>query len=168
MRIRASVIGLNLLFSVCFLCLLISNAYSGQPEALKGVKSIKAVFDVRTGDSNVTASVLNLVHSTFHDSNITTVAKKPDFVVVFSGPVAKLISTNRAAFSLEEQNILKKLADRISQMSKDGIRLEVCDLAVTAFGVDASSILPEIKHISNGWISLIGYQSKGFAIVSAY
>jgi len=28
--------------------------------------------------------------------------------------------------------------------------------------------LPEIKHVSNGWISLIGYQAKGYSLVPAY
>jgi len=36
------------------------------------------------------------------------------------------------------------------------------------FGVDTASILPEIKHVPNGWISLIAYQAKGYSIVPVY
>ena len=167
MKTRAKT-GLTLFFAVCFLCVAASNAFSGEYNALKGVESIKAVFDIRSGNPQFTASMLNLVHNTYKDKNITAVTKKPVFVVVFSGPASKLISTNRAGFSPEEQKILTKIADTISKMSKDGIRLEVCSLAVHVFGVDASSILPEIKHVSNGWISLIGYQAKGYSLVPAY
>jgi len=35
-------------------------------------------------------------------------------------------------------------------------------------GVDPATILPEIKQVDNGWISLIGYQVKGCAFVPAY
>jgi len=168
MKTGAKTTGLTLFFAVCFLCVAASNAFSEEYKALKGVESIKAVFDIGSGNPQFTASMLNLVHDTFKDKNITAVTKKPVFVVVFSGPVTKLISTDRAGFSPEEQNILKKIADTISKMSKDGIRLEVCSLAVKAFGVNASTVLPEIKHVNNGWISLIGYQAKGYSIVPAY
>jgi intracellular sulfur oxidation DsrE/DsrF family protein len=53
-------------------------------------------------------------------------------------------------------------------MSKEGIRFEICMVAVKVFGVEASSILPEIKQVHNGWISLIGYQAKGYSLVPVY
>ena len=53
-------------------------------------------------------------------------------------------------------------------MSKDGVKLEICLFAAEVFGVDPASVLPEIKRVGNGWISLIGYQSKGYALVPAY
>jgi len=79
--------------------------------------------------------------------------------------VARLISKNKTDFSPKEQKELNDIADRISKMSRDGIWFEVCSLALRAFGVDAASILPEIKPISIGWVSLIGYQSQGYAFV---
>jgi intracellular sulfur oxidation DsrE/DsrF family protein len=145
-----------------------TNAFSGEYTALKGVESVKAVFDVRTGNPTFAASMLDLAHNTFKDKNITAVTKKPKFVVVFSGPAAKLISTKRTGFSPEEQRTLKHMAESITKMAKDGIKLEVCDLAVKVFDVEPSSILPEIKHVGNGWISLIGYQAKGYSLVTAY
>ena len=53
-------------------------------------------------------------------------------------------------------------------MVKSGIRLEICLVAAQVFGVDPGSVLPEIKQVGNGWISLIGYQARGYSLVPAY
>jgi intracellular sulfur oxidation DsrE/DsrF family protein len=50
-------------------------------------------------------------------------------------------------------------------MAKDGIKLEICLFAVKVFGMESSTILPEIKQVGNGWISLIGYEAKGYSLV---
>jgi hypothetical protein len=46
--------------------------------------------------------------------------------------------------------------------------LEICLVAAQVFGVDPASILPGIKHVPNGWISLIGYEVKDNSLVPAY
>ena len=50
-------------------------------------------------------------------------------------------------------------------MAKDGVSFEACLVAAKAFGIEPSSILPEIKQVGNGWISLIGYEAKGYSLV---
>ena len=50
-------------------------------------------------------------------------------------------------------------------MTKDGIKFESCLIAAKLLGVEPSSILPEIKQVGNGWISLIGYQARGYSLV---
>jgi hypothetical protein len=45
-------------------------------------------------------------------------------------------------------------------MKKDGVRFEVCDYALKANGVDPTTILPEVNHVGNGFISIAGYQEK--------
>jgi intracellular sulfur oxidation DsrE/DsrF family protein len=87
---------------------------------------------------------------------------------VFIGPSVKLISKNREGLSPEDQNALDEIADKISAMSKDGIKFEICLVAAKAFNVDPSSVLPEIKRVGNGFISLIGYQAQGFSLVPVY
>jgi uncharacterized protein len=96
------------------------------------------------------------------------VKKKPVFVVVFSGLSVKLISKNRKGYSPEDQESLNEIANTISAMSKDGIKLEICLIAAKVFQVDPASVLPEIKKVGNGWISLIGYQAQGYSLVPVY
>ena len=151
-----------LFFSVSFLLVTSAAEY----EALKGVKSAKAVFDVRIGQHQSTALHLKLIHQTYKD--LMTVYKKPEVVVVFIGPSVKLISKNREGLTPEDQKSLDEIANTVSAMSKDGIRLEICMVAAKVFNVDPASVLPEIKKVENGWISIIGYQAQGYSLVPAY
>jgi intracellular sulfur oxidation DsrE/DsrF family protein len=109
-----------------------------------------------------------LIHDTFQDNSLTSMAKKPAFVVVFIGPSVKLVSKNREGFSPEDQKLLDEIAGTVSAMAKSGIRLEICLVAARLMSVDPGSVLPEIKRVGNGWISLIGYQAKGYSLVPAY
>jgi intracellular sulfur oxidation DsrE/DsrF family protein len=157
-----------LFLSIFLLCAMVVNVSGEEYEALQGLKSIKAVFDFRTGNPQSALLPLKLIHDTFKDKNITAITKKPAFKVVFLGPAVKLVSTNKESFSADEKKILDEIAQTITAMSKEGIRFEICMVAVKVFGVEASSILPEIKQVHNGWISLIGYQAKGYSLVPVY
>jgi intracellular sulfur oxidation DsrE/DsrF family protein len=164
---RESIIS-SMILSVCFLLLAVVNVSAEEYEVLKGMKSVRAVFDVRAGKPKSAATQLNLIHQMFKDNRIRKVTEKPEFVLVFIGPSVKLISTQTEGFSTEEKEILGKIANSISEMAKDGIKLEICLFAAKVFNVDPASLLPEIKHVGNGWISLIGYQAKGYSLVPAY
>jgi len=50
-------------------------------------------------------------------------------------------------------------------MSKAGMRVQGCLSAVKVFGVEPTSILPEIKQVGDGWLSEIGYQARGYSLV---
>ncbi len=135
---------------------------------LKGLKSVKAVFDFRTGSPKSATVFLGLIHDTFKGKNIAAVTKKPEFVVVFIGPSVKLISISREGVSSEDHEMLDAIAAKISEMAKDGIKFEICLFAARMFKVDPATVLPEIKHEENGVVSLIGYQTKGYALVPLY
>jgi len=135
---------------------------------LKGVTSVKAFFDVRTADPEETAMVLKLVHQTFKDGALTGVSAKPAFVVGFMGSSVTLVYRTRKAESPEEARFLEEIAATVSEMAADGIELEVCVFALKVLDVDPSSILPQIKQVGNGRISLIGYQARGYSLAPAY
>jgi intracellular sulfur oxidation DsrE/DsrF family protein len=168
MKKKLRIIVMSLFVSICFLLAAVSNGSSEEYTALKGLKSAKAVFDFKIGKPNSAAAHLKLIHKTFKDKSITDLANKPDFVVVFIGLSAKIVSKNRGEFSPEEHKILDEIASIISEMSKDGIKMEICLYAAKALGVDYASILKEITHVGNGWVSLIGYQANGYSLVPAY
>ena len=168
MKRRAGITVAGLFFSICFLLGVAANVAGEEYDALKGVTSAKAVFDVRIGDPKSAAGHLKLIHLTYQDKSLRAVQKTPAFVVVFIGPSVKLISKNREGFSPEEQKTLGEIAATVSGMSKDGIKLEICLFAAKAFGVDPASVLPEIDRVGNGWISLIGYEAQGYSLVPVY
>jgi intracellular sulfur oxidation DsrE/DsrF family protein len=168
MKSESRTIIFSLFLLTCLIFVSVAQAPAEEYEALKGLKSVKAVFDVRIGNPKGAALQLKLIHDTCKDKNIMAATKKPAFVVIFIGPSVKLISKNKEGFSPEEQKILDEIATTISEMSKDGIKLEICLFAAKVFNVDPASILPGIKHVPNGWVSLIGYETKGYSLVPAY
>ena len=165
---RKTRILVSIVVATVFMLAVVGSVSAATYEALAGVKSIKAIFDVR--DSNVKSAAVHikLIHDTYKDKSIMAVSKKPSFIVAFMGPSVKLISMNKQGFSMEDQKSMDEIAQTVQAMSKDGIKLEVCDFAAKVFGVDPASILPEIKHVPNGWVSLIGYQARGYSLVPAY
>jgi intracellular sulfur oxidation DsrE/DsrF family protein len=78
------------------------------------------------------------------------------------------VSTKTEGLSVEDRETVAKIAETISAMAKDGIKFEICLFAVDALGVDRVSLLPEIKQVANGWISLVGYQHSGYGLVPVY
>lgn len=158
----------HLIVSLILTVSLTVNAFANEYEALNGVESVKAVFDIRVGNPKAAAVHLDLIHKTFKDQNLTIKSKKPDIVVIFMGPAVKLVSKTREGFLPEEQKQLDTIASLISNMAKDGIKLEICVAAVHLTNGDPNSILPEIKQVGNGWISAIGYQLRGYALISDF
>ncbi len=158
----------TIIFSIAFLLSITGNSMANEYDSLKGVESVRAVFDVRVANPKVAAVHLDLINKTFKDQNLTINSKKPELVIIFMGPAVKLVSKARAGFTPEEQKQLDVIAGIISNMAKDGIKLEICVAAIHLTGGDTASILPEIKQVGNGWISAIGYQHKGYALISDF
>ncbi len=155
----------DLFVAISLLCA-VSPVSGEEYKAMKGIKSAKAVFDERESNPKSTAGHLTVIHQTYKE--LAAMKKTPVFVIVFIGPSVKLISKNREGFSPEDQKSLDEIASTISAMSKDGINLEICLVAAKVFNVDPASVLPEIKRVGNGWISMIGYQAQGYSLVPVY
>ena len=134
--------------------------------ALEGVRSAHAVFDVRMADPEATAAHLNLIRQTFNDGALDDIDQ--DFKVVFIGPAVRLISTDRTGFDRAQRAHLDDIAQTVSGMAEDGIDLEICVVAAHAFDVDPETILPQISHVPNGFLSLIGYQERDYTLIPVY
>jgi intracellular sulfur oxidation DsrE/DsrF family protein len=160
--------GLTLLNLFVAILLLgsVSMASGEEYEGISDVKTAKIVFDERESNPKATALHLKVAYQAFKD--LAAMKKNPAAVIVFSGPSVKLVSRNKEGFSPEDQKYLDEIAGTISSMSKDGIKSEICLIAVKYFEVDPASVLPEIKRVGNGWISLTAYQAQGYSLVPVY
>ena len=156
---------MSIFLTICLLMVSIGNGSSEEYDTLKGLQSVKAVFDFELANPQSALLHLQVIQQTFKDKNMWVSGKKPEIAVIFIGPSVKLVSKNRSEFKEEDQKNLDEVARTITEMAKDGIKLEICLVAVKVFGIEPSSILPEIKQVGNGWISLIGYEAKGYSLV---
>ena len=165
MKRSANILIMSIFLTICLLMVTAGNTFSEEYSALKGLKSVKAVFDFELGNPQIALLHLQVIDQTFKDKSIRAVSKKPEFVVIFIGPSVKLVSRDKTGFTAEEQKTLDEFVKTVSGMAKDGIKFEICLVAAKIFGIEPASILPEIKQVGNGWISLIGYEAKGYGIV---
>lgn len=153
------------MLAVFLLAATAGTGFSEEYPMLKGLESVKAVFGFEIGNPQSALAHLQVIHQTYQDKNIRIGKKKPEIVVVFYGPSVKLASKNRGGVSAADRKIVEEYANTISAMARDGVKFEICLIALKFAGVDPSSVMPEIKVVGNGWISVIVYQAGGYSLV---
>jgi intracellular sulfur oxidation DsrE/DsrF family protein len=123
--------------------------------ALAGLKSAKVIFDVRIADLDKLVFNLKLFQETLE--GIESKGIKPSMVIAFRGPGVKLLT----AAALDEEAV-----DLFRTLKKKGVRFEVCSVAMRTFQADPAGLIPEVRSVENVFISLIGYQNKGYAMIA--
>ena len=162
-RTRSAAVALSLF---AFFVLLLSPAFAGEyANALKGVKGVKVVFNVSEGSAKMANVFFWAVKNVYEDETVKALPEKPQVAVVFHGPVVKLLTNDHAGIAAEELGELAKFQETLKQMKQNGVKLEVCLYAAKVMGVDPATILPEIDQVGNGFISVVGYQQQGYAMV---
>ena len=141
-------------------------AMPGDYAALEGVKSVKTVFDVSQGSPQTANIVFWAVNNVNDDKSVRALSAPPQVAVVFHGPAVKMISTDRNGFKESDSEALDKFANMVRQMKNDGVTFEVCDYALKVMGIDPKTILPEVDHVGNGFISIAGYQAQGYSVIT--
>lgn len=146
------------LLPILFLLLLCSSLLHAAPplndhDALAGLKTVKVIFDVRVPDSDKLVFNLELFAET--RAGLIKQGVTPEMVVAFRGPGVKLLTHD----AIDEE-----ARDLIRDLKKEGVRFEVCAVAVRTF--KAGKLIPEVKLVANGFNSLIGYQNKGYALIA--
>ena len=134
--------------------------------ALAGLTEVKVAFDITTGDGKGLLSRLNVIDET--RQSLIKQGVKPNFVLAFRGPATKLVQTDIEKVKPEDRTELSKIASKIQEMSAaQGIQsLEQCSVAIRQQGTAADKVLPPIKVVGNSWISLLAYQTKGYAYIA--
>jgi intracellular sulfur oxidation DsrE/DsrF family protein len=142
-----------------------ARAQADDRTALSGVKELKVAFDVLEGDAKGLLNRLDVIDET--RASLIKQGVTPHFVVAFRGPATKLVQTDMSKVKPEERELAGKIAARIRELSKaPGINgIEQCSVAIRQQETKAENVLPEIKVIGNSWISLMAYQSKGYAYI---
>lgn len=146
--------------------LLAIPAMSGEYAALKGVKGIKTVFDVTQGSPQTANVVFWAVKNVHEDKSTRSLPEPPQVAVVFHGDAVNMISTDRSGFSDSDKKALDQFVNMIREMKKQGVRFEVCDYALKVMDVDPATVMPEVDHVANGFISVAGYQAQGYSVIT--
>jgi len=128
-------------------------------EALSGLTSVRAVYDVRTNDEKTLQFMFTVIRDTYDETVQQDV--KARYVASMRGPTVKLLVRSRhGEAALQEQTV-----SLINQLNQRGIRLEACGYALNLFAVEPEDLYQGIVTVGNSLNSLIGYQTKGYALI---
>ena len=133
---------------------------------LSGLSEVKVAFDVTNGDGKALLKQLDVIDET--RQSLIKQGVKPYFVITFRGPATKLVQKDQSQIKAEDREYAAKIAEKISELhSADGVTsIEQCGVAVRLSGTKPQDVVPGVKVVGNGWISLMAYQAKGYGYIS--
>src|SRR5215213_8376441 len=84
------------------------------------------------------------------------------------GGCYKLVQTDPSQIAAEDRVTASTIAGKIRALKgAEGVAsIEQCAVAVRLAGTKQENVLPEIKVVGNGWISLMAYQAKGYGYIA--
>ena len=136
-------------------------------QALKGIETVRAVYDVRKSNPKALSAYLKAIlgnHADLLDEGV-----KPDLRLVFIAESVKFITTEPTPeIAFEHEATLAEIAKSITELDRLGVKMEVCGGATRALGVDNATLLPELEPVRSGFIAIMGYQTQGYALVPVY
>lgn len=135
----------------------------GNSRALQNLSSAKAYFDVTMGVPLKLETRLRLIHTTYQDIGRT--GMKPDFIIGFRSKASNFVTKGDDYVFEEDIAVKKKIRDWVKRFKKMGIVMEQCAIAAEFQDIDPKDFLPEIEVVRNGYVSMIGYQAKGYSMV---
>jgi len=159
------------LAALFMLVLLTTGVSAGAAEiddaaALAGLKEGKGVYLVSLDNPQKLALYLEVIKGT-HQS-MAAQGVQPDFVLVFVGATVRFLSIEPGPELAEAKSALQSIAASVRELSKLGVRQEVCVIAADLFKVPRDKLLPETTLVGNGFSSLIGYQARGYGLVPIF
>ncbi|HEX4944938.1 MAG TPA: hypothetical protein VFV55_11335 [Usitatibacteraceae bacterium] len=149
------------------LSLLMGNANASDDKAaLTGLKEVKVAYDIKEGDPKLLLNRLDIIDET--RQSLIQQGVTPHFILAFRGPATRLLQTDPEMIKPEFREQAAKVAQKVSQMSTAaGVEgFEQCAVAVREQGTKAEKVLPQVRVVGNGFISLMAYQAKGYAYIA--
>ena len=135
-------------------------------DALSGLKTAKAVYDVRTKNPKSLLFILKVIEAT--EKGMRDQGVEPDFILSFRGGTLPLLTRDPKTETEAEKAILTEVRERLGELRDRGMVLEACNVAAGIFKVKQADLADDLTMVGNSLISLVGYQNKGYALVPMY
>jgi intracellular sulfur oxidation DsrE/DsrF family protein len=124
----------------------------------------KVVWDINLADPKKLLLNFRVIRQTYDDLERANV--RPDMVFAFRGPVVRLISSEPGQLSPEDANAVETVQQLLGDMvKKPGVSMQACGISTQAMGVEDKKLLSGIARVSNSFLSLIGYQARGYSLI---
>jgi len=152
----------KILFILLTLALIVP-AYAATPSSISGLDTARFVVDLNQGTGKKLRLRLSLILETMED--IEKYGVKPDVVVAVRGTASEFMMKTRAMLDDNDARIQKDIHALINKLSERGVKLEQCAVALRLLKISPDEVLSKFTVVENGYVSLIGYQNKGYAIL---
>lgn len=148
------------------LLILPAMAFAGNMDdrvALADLKSVKIICDVNVKEAKLLLRRLELIDETY--TQLLDAGVTPTIVVAFRGGASHYVTRGDKYVDAKNTGIKKEIQGWIDQYRQHGFRLEQCAIAAKAWKVDQADFLAPIHVVQNGYISIVAYQSRGYALL---
>lgn len=143
-----------------------TNTYHDK-RAIAKMTQGKAVFLVDMADAKKQAFYMDIIAGTHQ--NLTRQGVKPEMVVVYIGPSVKFLTTKPSMeLEIESGEAIRQMQATSKKLKDLGVHQEVCSIATQVFGINNATLFPEMTVVGDGFVSLIGYQTQGYALVPVF
>ena len=152
--------------ALTFLLLLPSMLFAGTPDnraALADLTSVKIVCDVNVGKAKLLLRRLELIDETY--SQLLDAGITPMVVVAFRGGASRYVTTGDKYVGAEDLGTKREIQGWINQFSRHGFRLEQCAIAAKTQKMAPADVMPAVTVVENGYVSLVAYQARGYALL---
>jgi intracellular sulfur oxidation DsrE/DsrF family protein len=142
------------------------RAQAADDSPVAGLKDVRIAFDVTAGEPGRLLNILNTIDET--REGLARQGITPHFVLAFRGPATLLTQTDLSRLKPEDRETAAKIAAKLTQLrGAAGVeRLDQCSIAMRGQKVDKAHVHPGLAIVENGWITLVGYQAKGYAYIA--
>jgi hypothetical protein len=147
-----------------FCALTVNPAAGADIKALRGLKTVQLVCDVNIGDGQLLLRRMTLLDTTY--SQLVDAGFSPSVVVVFRGPASRFITRGDSAYlQTSDKKYKLEMREWLEAFSDLGFVIEQCAIAAKAQKIKTTDFLPQVTLVDNGYVSLVGYQNRGYALL---
>ncbi len=153
-------------FLIALFVLLPSLLFAGSPDnrvAIADLKSVNIICDVNVGAPDLLLTRLELIDETY--SQLLDAKVTPTIVVAFRGEASRYITRDNLYVPAQQMDVKKAIRQIVAQFQRNGIRLEQCAIAARARHIDPADLLPGVDLVQNGYVSIVAYQARGYALL---
>jgi intracellular sulfur oxidation DsrE/DsrF family protein len=131
--------------------------------ALAGVERAGIYFDVNIGDADLLALRMRLIEQTL--DQVRSAGIETDVVIGIRGG-ATSFTTRDDHYVLDDEVAAKQaIHEHLRSFAARGVVIEQCEIAADLKDIPVADFIDEVTFVGNGYVSLIGYQARGYAVV---
>jgi intracellular sulfur oxidation DsrE/DsrF family protein len=159
-----------MVFRFALVCILVvSGALSAgatqydNARALTGIDRVGIYFDVNLGDADRLALRMRLIEQTI--DQVRKAGIETDVVIGIRGGATSFMTRDDHYVLDDEVAAKQAIQEHLKAFAADGVVIEQCAIAADLEDIPPGDFIDEVTFVANGYVSLVGYQARGYAVV---